>query len=74
MLLDFSHNKKDAFLNGFVKGLAAPIMLFGMFPIPPLADITYISTDTISQKSLYDDWNVIGSDFAKVISTHGKTD
>jgi len=72
MLLDFSHNNSEAFVRGFIKGLAAPILLFGMFPAPPMMNAPFISLDSVTKKSINDDWNAIGCDFAKVISAHAQ--
>jgi len=73
VIIDFSNTPKQAFKSGFIKGLSAPIMLFGRFNAPNLPKINTISLPTINtEQALSNDWKVIGNDFSNVIARYGK--
>ena len=73
VIIDFSNSSKQAFKHGFLKGLAAPVMLFGNFNAPPLLEIKQISFPNITDdQALNNDWLAIGSDFNNVITRYGK--
>ncbi len=71
VIIDFSKTSKQAFINGFSKGLAAPVMLFGSFDAPPLVEIKQIYAQPISdENALQSDWYKIGTDINNVISRY----
>ena len=73
VIIDFSNTSKQAFMHGFSKGLAAPVMLFGQFTAPPLRDIKQITSPSLSDEmALFNDWKTIGADFNNVIAKYGK--
>lgn len=73
IILDFSNTSKQAFKHGFMKGLSAPVMLFGQFTVPPLREIKPITPPSINdEQALANDWKAIGMDFNKVIVNHVK--
>lgn len=74
VIIDFSETKKQAFVRGFQKGLAAPVMLFGDFKAPQTPEVKQITVPSISDKeSLNSDWEKIGGDFNRVISRYVET-
>lgn len=73
VIINFSDTKKQAFLRGFEKGLAAPVMLFGNFQAPKVDVIPQISVQSIEiREVLENDWKAIGTDLRNVIERHGK--
>ncbi len=73
VVLDFSDTRKQAFVRGFSKGMAAPMMLFGQFTVPPLPEVKQIIPPSISdEQALENDWKAIGADFNNVIAKYGK--
>jgi len=72
VIIDFTETKKQAFIRGFHKGLAAPSMLFEQYSAPQLPEVKQISLPTINEnQALNSDWEKIGSDFKHVIVTYG---
>ncbi len=74
LIINFSSSPKQAFAHGFIKGLAAPMILFGNYAAPPLPEINWISLPSDPpDQSLANDWKNIGTDFKNVMVIHGKT-
>jgi hypothetical protein len=73
LIVNFSTTPKQAFTHGFIKGLAAPIILFGNYTAPTLPEIKWIALPSESpDQSLAKDWKNIGTDFKNIIVIHGK--
>jgi hypothetical protein len=73
LIINFSNTPKQAFAHGFIKGLAAPMILFGNYTAPPLPEINWISLPSDSpDQSLANDWKNIGTDFKNAIVIYGK--
>jgi hypothetical protein len=73
VIIDFSETERQAFLRGFEKGLAAPVMLFGHFQAPTVATIPQITVQPIEAgEAIENDWKVIGADLRNVIERYGK--
>jgi len=72
-LINTSNSTKKVFINGFWKGMAAPVMLFGSFAAPERTEVKPLQlvfkTDL---EALSSDWNAIGLDLKKVIENNGK--
>jgi hypothetical protein len=74
LLIDFSETPKKAFARGFIKGLAAPMVLFGNYHAPILTDIKWVTPPKEStDQALVNDWIKIGGDINRVIYLHGQT-
>lgn len=74
LLIDFSETPKKAFARGFLKGLAAPMVLFSNYHAPSLPDIKWVTLPKEStDQTLINDWIKIGGDINKVIVLHGQT-
>lgn len=68
----FSEPRKHAFRHGFLKGLAAPVNLFGDFEVDPL--IRDFEPRPLEQRPLgtvADDWRKVGEDLRAAIAQHG---
>lgn len=67
--MDFSHTKREAFVNGLMKGLTAPSMLFGQHEMPKLQEVrtVCVPTSLSDSEELASDWKAIGVDFFKAI-------
>lgn len=73
-LIDFSSPPKRAFVRGFLKGLAAPVMLFDVEVAPALAPVEVIrAPDRTDAQALAADWRRIGGDLRAVMARHGQT-
>ncbi|MFM8441994.1 MAG: hypothetical protein ACKN9W_01475 [Methylococcus sp.] len=72
-IINFSDTSQQAFLRGFQKGLASPVMLFGSFQAPRMDAIPQISVPAIdAREALENDWRVIGIDLNNVIQRYVK--
>jgi hypothetical protein len=72
VIIDFNETKKQAFMHGFSKGMAAPVMLFGGFTAPTLPEVQQIIPPSVNDAdALEGDWRNIGMDFNNVIKRHG---
>ena len=62
-------------MHGFLKGLAAPIMIFSDWRAPDLPAIPTVEAPQAVpiQQVLAADWHRIGADLANVVSAHGNT-
>lgn len=71
VIIDFKATKKQAFMRGFSKGMAAPVMLFGGFIAPSLPEVRQIIRPSVNDAdALEGDWSKIGTDFNNVIKRH----
>ncbi len=67
-LIDFNDSSQTAFTKAFLKGLAAPVMLFGMFDMPDCVRVPMIPPhDTKPAKSITDDMETVMNDFIKAV-------
>lgn len=72
--LDFRSSRRSAFAHGFMKGLAAPAMLYHREDAPKVPQFVVISPPNYSiAEALAGDWARIGADMSKVIEQHGQT-
>ena len=72
-LIDFNQTSVQAFAHGFLKGLAAPVMLYHREPAPSIPApviLTLPPADTAA--SLASDWMRISNDLARVVQRHGE--
>ena len=53
-IIDFRHTRKRAFVRGLVKGLAAPLMLYGRFRMPEMQHVDFpeISDRSVDAKNI----------------------
>lgn len=73
VVIDFKDTKKQAFIKGFYKGIAAPLMLFGSFTAPPLPEVKpIIPPHQGDEQALNGDWKTIGLDFNNAITKYGQ--
>lgn len=71
LIIDFNQSAVQAFEHGFLKGMAAPVMLFHSESAPEIPQyVTVVAPDTPLRQSLLGDWYRIGDDMKKVISSH----
>lgn len=66
-VIDLGSTAKDAFVHGFVKGLAAPVCLFHSEPLPKLVDVMTVvyQADSPAQR-MAQSWSAVGNDMRKV--------
>lgn len=72
-IIDFHASRRKAFQHGFMKGLAAPVMVFGAFTAPdvtapPVLQMPHISVG----EALASDWAKIGYDIKRSVSEYGE--
>jgi hypothetical protein len=69
-LIDFSETRRSALLRGFLKGLAAPVVLFSHHSAPALPQVTQITPPVRP----YGDAGVLSSDWARIgLGLHAAT-
>lgn len=63
VLLRLSHTRKQAFRHGFLKGLGAPILLFGEFELDPvIEDCDFKPLPDRKHGSVASDWRTVGEE------------
>lgn len=74
VILDFSHSKKQAFTNGFMKSIASPAALFMRREIQPIEPVKFISYQNVQDAdALKGDWLKIGQDLKMVMERYEPT-
>jgi hypothetical protein len=74
-VLNFKHTSRQAFLDGFMKGMAAPVMLYHLELDPPIPVLEPIRTEKLSvMEALARDWARVGGDMRAAIDSHVKTE
>ena len=68
MILNFNRTAKAAFSSAIVKGMAAPLMIFGKFeldkqPFPEMIDLDMV----VTMNSIADDFAAISSDLVRAL-------
>ncbi|MDO5675294.1 MAG: hypothetical protein Q4G66_10330 [bacterium] len=67
-LIDFTKDREKAFRHGFMKGLAAPVMLFGVFSTPEIPQVEPIDlNELIPPKNILDDMETVQGDFIRAL-------
>ena len=67
-ILDFNRTASQAFAHGFLKGLAAPVMLYHVEPSPTIKLVEFVMYPTLpTDRVLAGDWHRIGVDLNSVI-------
>lgn len=70
-LIDFNDSKAGALAHGFLKGLAAPVMLFHTEAAPKVPPVTFLQPVMRSDfESMQHDWKMIGSDMQSVVKRY----
>lgn len=60
-IIDFSSTKRQAFIHGFWKGLAAPLVLFSACDLPPqAAPVTFRPLERRPSSGIAGDWVRVG--------------
>lgn len=73
LIIDFTSSRKKAFRHGFVKGMAAPLMVFGSFSAPALPQIEPVRVpNTSPRESMRHDWEMVGRDLRKAMLDYGE--
>ena len=89
IILDFSQSAGSAFFRGAIKGLGAPLSLYGKFMPPPLP--AFPATNSIRgrgargarharraessvQRSLAQDWQRVGADMRVAMTQYGEAE
>ena len=63
VLLRLSHTRKQAFRHGFLKGLGAPIVLFGDFRLDSVSqDYDFKPLPSRQHGSIASDWRKVGEE------------
>ena len=69
MILTYPSTRRQALVRGFWKGLAAPVMLFGVGAAPIIPEPIQISPPGLTgEDALRSDWTRLGVDFQVVIA------
>lgn len=74
MLLHFDDLPRQAFVRGFVRGLAAPVALFGTYTAPAIPKpITIVppSHYRSDAEALAGDWQRVGAALRNTLQAHG---
>lgn len=71
MLTNFNQSSGDAFLQGVLQGMAAPLSLFCISAPPPLPEIDQVIVKMPDTKTaLAQDWQRVGIDMRTVIDRY----
>jgi hypothetical protein len=64
---------KKEFINGFMSGLAAPVLFYQNYFLPPIPQLPQISAPTMPlDQCMAENWRKIGGDIDVVIKRHGE--
>lgn len=70
-IIDFKSSAFEAFTHGWIKGLAAPVMLFHRETAPSIPPVQYIDPrKQFAANSMEGDWHRILGDVNRVISNN----
>jgi hypothetical protein len=67
--IDFKQTPRQAFWHGFLKGMAAPVMLFDPEPLPKIPPARFIEPRVADVPGV---WGAIGSDWRRVLGDFGR--
>jgi len=71
LIIDIHSTPRQAFANGVLKGLGAPLMLYGVFHSPVLTDIKPINlAERSDSDALAGDWRKVGLDLQTAIKRY----
>lgn len=72
-LIDFKRTPTQAFRHGFLKGLAAPVMLFHVEALSPPRLVPPVPMpERTDAEALAADWRRVGSDLRAALARHGE--
>lgn len=71
LLIDFNSKPRVAFAHGFLKGLAAPVVLFGNFAAPQIPAVQQIVPPG-QRSTIAGDWSKIGDDIRNATTSYVK--
>ncbi len=70
-VIDFDQTPREAFAQGFLKGLGAPAVLFGCFEMPDMPEIKPLEMPTRQdQEALAEDWRKVGMGIRTAMSAY----
>lgn len=73
-LIDFNTDAAQAFRHGFLKGLAAPTLLFNVDAVPaPIAVAPLTVPPRTDAEALAGDWQRVGADLRTALGRYGET-
>ena len=73
-IIDFKNGPARAFMHGFMKGLASPVVLYHVESAPAIPKISYVyPSNTTIAEAIAGDWQRIGTDLYNVISSNDPT-
>lgn len=74
ILIDFKKTARHTFKNGILKGMAAPVLMFGSFQIQKLPNVRKVEINSRNvNQSLSSDWNTVRSDLNAAVLKYGET-
>ena len=73
LLINFNLSPNAAFVQGFTKGLGAPVMLFGNFKAPTMPAVLPVQPASQAPlAAIAGDWNRVGNDIRTAVRSHGQ--
>ena len=73
LLINFNLSSNSAFLQGFTKGLGAPVMLFGNFEAPTMPVVLPVQPATQAPlAAIAGDWARVGNDIRAASRNYGQ--
>jgi hypothetical protein len=74
LFIDFKLPPKQTLKRATLKGMAAPVMLYGNFSAQKLQPVRKIEINSKStHQALSSDWNAVRSDMHNAVMKYGKT-
>ncbi len=71
LIIDTHSTPRQAFANGFLKGLGSPLMLYGVFHPPELQQVDHLKkTERSDADALAEDWLKVGIDLKTAIARY----
>lgn len=74
ILIDFRKTVVRTFGDAVLKGVAAPVMLYGTFKVQKLPNVRQVKVGSKNTRNaLISDWNAVSADLNSAVVKYGKT-
>ena len=72
LLIDFKLPPKQSFKKGFLKGMAAPVVMFGNFSVQRVPSVQLVKSGAVnSNQAMSANWKAVNSDLSTAIVEYG---
>ena len=74
LVIRLEDDSSNAFRRGFMKGMAAPLMIYNVTEAPAIHNVFQIVAPNYGvEEAMKRDWSAVGSDIRTVMDEHAET-